>query len=58
MSLEGRAQKSGKEMRAILRAIVARDPEAARLAATNHVRFASEAAAKAYAVEQKKPSAA
>jgi DNA-binding GntR family transcriptional regulator len=58
MSLEGRAQKSGKEMRAILRAIVARDPEAARLAATNHVRFASEAAGKAYAIEQKKPSAA
>ncbi|WP_246725150.1 GntR family transcriptional regulator [Beijerinckia sp. L45] len=58
MSQEGRAQKSGKEMRAIFRAIAAHDSEAARTAAMSHVRYASEAAAKAYAIEQKKPTAA
>jgi DNA-binding GntR family transcriptional regulator len=60
MSLEGRAQKSSREMRAILRAIAAHDPEAARAAAIVHVRCASEAATKAYAVSQldTNPSAA
>ncbi len=60
MSLAGRAQKSGKEMRAILKAVSAHDPEAARAAAVIHVRRASEAATKAYSAERavKKPSAA
>jgi DNA-binding GntR family transcriptional regulator len=61
MSQEGRAQKSSKEMRAILKAVAARDPEAARAAAVAHVRFASESATKAYSEERtngKKPSAA
>jgi DNA-binding GntR family transcriptional regulator len=58
MSQDGRAQKSSKEMRAILRAVSARDPQAARAAAVTHVSCAREAAAKAYAGEDKKPSTA
>jgi GntR family transcriptional regulator, trigonelline degradation regulator len=50
MSLKGRSQKSAREMRAIYKAILARDPEAARLAATTHVRRACEAAITAYGV--------
>lgn len=60
MSLPGRAQKSSKEMRAILKAVSAHDAEAARAAAIAHVRCASEAATKAYSTEErtKRPPAA
>lgn len=60
MSLEGRAQKSSKEMRAIFKAVAAKDPEAARAAAVAHVRLASESAARAFSADktETKPSAA
>jgi GntR family transcriptional regulator, trigonelline degradation regulator len=44
MSREGRAEESAREMRAILNAVMARDPDAARAAAAFHVRAACEAA--------------
>jgi DNA-binding GntR family transcriptional regulator len=60
MSLPGRAQKSSRELRAILKAILAQDAEAARAAAVAHVLRASEAATKVYSAEAKgnRPSAA
>lgn len=44
MSRAGRAVESAREMRAILEAVMARDPEAARAAAAFHVRAACDAA--------------
>jgi DNA-binding GntR family transcriptional regulator len=52
MSLTGRAQKSAREMRAILKAVIAGDAEAARKAAVTHVRQACNAAVKAYSAEK------
>jgi DNA-binding GntR family transcriptional regulator len=52
MSLPGRAQKSAREMRAILKGVAAADPEAARAAAVAHVRQACNAAVKAYSVDK------
>ncbi|MFH5927027.1 GntR family transcriptional regulator [Roseomonas xinghualingensis] len=44
MSRKGRAEESAREMRAILNAVVAREPDAARAAAAFHVRAACETA--------------
>jgi DNA-binding GntR family transcriptional regulator len=52
MSLPGRAQKSAREMRAILKGIMSGDAEVARAAAVAHVRQACNAAVKAYSVEK------
>ncbi|WP_297296175.1 GntR family transcriptional regulator [uncultured Methylovirgula sp.] len=52
MSLTGRAQKSAREMRAILKAVAAGDAEAARAAAVAHVRQACNAAVKAYSADK------
>lgn len=48
MSLEGRAEKSAREMYAILRCIAARNAEGARSAAIRHVKKACEAAMLAF----------
>lgn len=52
MSQPGRAQKSSREMNAILKAIAAHDPEAARAAAISHVRFACKAATEVLLADQ------
>jgi DNA-binding GntR family transcriptional regulator len=51
MSLEGRPHQSSQEMRAIWMALAARDPEAARSAAVEHVRHARDAATEAYSLD-------
>ncbi len=48
MSQPGRAQKSSREMNAILKAAAAHDTEAARAAAITHVRLACKAATDAF----------
>jgi GntR family transcriptional regulator, trigonelline degradation regulator len=58
MSLSGRAQKSAREMRAILKAIQARNSDAARAAAVAHVRQASLATSKVYSEEEVKKTKA
>ncbi len=48
MSQPGRAENSSLEMKAILQAIVARDPESAREAAIDHVKLACKAVTKVF----------
>ncbi len=51
MSQPGRAENSSREMKAILQAIVARDPESARAAAIEHVKLACKAVTEALLAE-------
>jgi DNA-binding GntR family transcriptional regulator len=51
MSLKGRPHQSSEEMRAIWKALAARDPEAARSAAVDHVWRARDAASEAYSTD-------
>ncbi len=51
MSQPGRAESSSREMKAILRAIVARDPVSARAVAINHVKLACEAVTEVFQSE-------
>ena len=56
MSQPGRAQKSSREMNAILKAIIAHDSEAARAAAISHVRLACKAATEVLLADEEKKS--
>lgn len=55
MSQPGRAQRSSREMKAILRAIAAGDAEVAREAAVEHVRMACKAAMEKFLADQASP---
>jgi DNA-binding GntR family transcriptional regulator len=52
MSQPGRAQKSSREMNAILKAIIAGNSEAAREAAISHVRLARKAATESFRINE------